>query len=65
MRLHSWSAIPSGGAITVDGIDEATERAVKLRKVVRLESGEVPRFPFGRRLVVQAVMPDGARHTLA
>lgn len=65
MRLHSWSVIPSGGALTVNGIDVATERAVKVRGVARIESGEVPRFPFGPRLVVQAVMPDGERHTLA
>lgn len=65
MVINNWSASPSGGAITVNGVDDQ-ERPVKLRDVKRIESGIVSRgwlrFPM---LVVQAVMADGERHTLA
>lgn len=64
MKIRKWSASQSGGAITVNGVDDATGEPVKVRGVVRLESGRVPHF-LGSRLVVQAVMDGGERHTLA
>lgn len=65
MNIKKWSASPSGGAITVNGVDAATGEPVKVRGVLRIESGHVPTFWPGRtRLVVQALLAGGERHTL-
>lgn len=63
MIISNWSVRPSGGKMTIDG-KRADGTTVKLRNVTRIESGRVPSLIFGSRLVVQAVLATGARHTL-